>query len=189
MKNRLLIASLILLLVNVAFFVAVVLPARRAALVHAATLESLHTRMRSLRHEQWQQQALGSLQKNMGQFRERIPPQGAILALIRRVTSQAERLGVRVPSVRYQPQEVSGEDFLKLTVQMVVDGPYRGIRRFLYEIEGLQDPLIIEKVVLTSKGEVGRITLQLQMAAYFLSEGARSTVNPSRQEKGKGVRG
>ncbi|MFQ5658337.1 MAG: type 4a pilus biogenesis protein PilO, partial [Candidatus Methylomirabilales bacterium] len=148
-----------------------------------------HGRMRSLRHEQWQRQALKLLEESMGQFRERIPPQGAILAMIRRVTNQAEKLGVRVPSVRYQPKEVEGEDFLKLTVQMVVEGPYRGIRRFLYEIEGLQEPLIIEKVVLTSQGGIGRISLQLQMAAYFLSEGATNSVKPPVREKRTGVRG
>lgn len=189
MKHRLLFLALFLLLLNLAFFFGVTLPARRAVRAHAATLHDLHTQRRSLRHEQREQEILNSLRKRMGQFRNRIPPQGAILAMIRRVTDQAHRLDVYIPSVRYQPKEVKGEDLVKLTVQMEVEGRYAGIRRFLYEVEGLQEPLIIEKVVLTSKGVIGRITLRLQMAAYFLAEAVSSTGTMPMQEKGIRVPG
>ncbi len=188
MKSRMVFLALVLLFLNVAFFLVVVLPARRAVLVHAATLEDIHAQKRILRQEQRYQEILSSLHKRMEQFRNRIPPQGAILAMIRRVTDQAQRLDVYIPSVRYQPREVEGEDLVKLTVQMEVEGRYAGIRRFLYDIEGLQDPLIIEKVVLTSQGPTGRIKLRLQMAAYFLAETV-STVHVPMQEKQIGVRG
>jgi Tfp pilus assembly protein PilO len=96
--------------------------------------------------------------------------------MIRRVTDQARRLELEVPSVKYQPSEVKGDEVMKLTVQMELEGSYAGIRRFLYEVEGLQEPLSIEKVNLTSQtGQqqktMDRIALRLQMAAFFRAEG------------------
>jgi Tfp pilus assembly protein PilO len=118
----------------------------------------------------------------MGQFRNRIPPQESILAMIRRVTDQARRLNLYVPSVKYQPGEVPEDALVKLTVQMEVGGKYAAIRRFLYEIEGLQDPLLIEKVVLTSRRGMDRLSLRLAIAAYFLDEERR----PADREAGTG---
>jgi hypothetical protein len=53
---------------------------------------------------------------------------------------------------------------------MEVEGRYGAVRRFLYEVEGLQDPLMIERVALTSQRGIDRLNLRLEMAAYFLAE-------------------
>ncbi|MFQ5801933.1 MAG: type 4a pilus biogenesis protein PilO [Candidatus Methylomirabilales bacterium] len=194
MKHRLLFLALFLLLLNLAFFFLVILPARRALVVHAATLQDLQAQIRSLRHERRQQEVLDSVLKGVQQFRNRIPPQGTILSMIRRVTDQAQRLDLDVPSVNYQPAKVTEEELVKLTVQMEVEGSYGGVRRFLYEVEGLQDPLVIEKVVLTSRRGTDRLSLRLQMAAYFLVETDSGRVNrPATedplQEKEPGAQG
>jgi Tfp pilus assembly protein PilO len=159
-----------LLALNLAFFGLVIVPARQALRVHAATFQDLYARMASLRREQREQEILASLLKGMEQFRNRIPPQGAIPAMIRRVTDQARRLQLYVPSVKYQPGDVAEEELVKLTVQMEVEGGYGAIRRFLYEVEGLQDPLIVERVALSSARGIDRLNLRLEMAAYFLPE-------------------
>lgn len=183
MKHRLLYLAVFLLLLNVAFFSLAVLPARRAVRAHAATLQDLQVRMRSLRLEQREQKHIAAMRKGMEKFRNRIPPQGAILQMIRRITDQARRLQLHVPSVAYQPGEVPEDELVKLTVQMEVEGRYAAIRRFLYEVEGLQDPLMIEKLVLTTQREVDRLTLRLQMAAYFLAERSRTT--PANENQGQ----
>ncbi|MFQ5848657.1 MAG: type 4a pilus biogenesis protein PilO [Candidatus Methylomirabilales bacterium] len=170
MKHRLLYLAIGFLLLNLAFFMLTILPARRTVRAHAATVHALQTRMRTLRREQREQRLMAALLKGMEQFRSRIPPQGAIVAMIRRVTDQARRLHLYVPSVKYHPGEVPEEALVTLTVQMEVEGRYAAIRRFLYEIEGLQDPLMIEKLALTSQRGGDRLTLRLQMAAYFLAE-------------------
>lgn len=96
--------------------------------------------------------------------------------MVRRVTDLARKLRLSVPSIKYEPDEVTEEALVKLTVQMEVGGTYPAIRRFLYEIEGLQDPLLIEKLVLTSQRRMNRLSLRLEIAAYFLDE-ERSTAN------------
>lgn len=179
MKHRLLWLALFLLLLNLAFFAAVTLPTRRTVRAHAATVRDLQARIQSLRHEQREQQLVAALLKGMEEFRNRIPPQGAILQMIRRVTDQARRLKLHVPSVKYQPEEVPEEELVKLTVQMEVDGTYAAIRRFLYEVEGLQDPLVLEKLVLTSQRGKDRLSLRLEMAVYFLAEG--SSTGPGKE--------
>ena len=171
MKHRLLIVALALLLLNFVFFFVVILPARRTVRAHAAAVQDLQVRLQSLRHEQRQQQVLESLVKRMDQFRNGIPPHGAIIQMIRRVMDQARQLHLSVPSVTYQPVEVTEDPLVKLGVHMEVGGNYAAIRRFLYEVEGLQHPLVIEKLVLTSGQEMGRLSLRLEMAAYFLDEG------------------
>ena len=181
MKHRLLWLALFLLLLNLAFFAAVTLPIRRTVRAHAATVRDLQARMQSLRHEQREQQLVAALLKGMEEFRNRIPPQGAILQMIRRVTDQARRLKLHVPSVKYQPGEVPEEELVKLTVQMEVDGTYAAIRRFLYEVEGLQDPLVLEKLVLTSQRGKDRLSLRLEMAVYFLAEG--SSTGPAKENR------
>lgn len=179
MKHRLLWLALFLLLLNLAFFAAVTLPTRQTVRAHAATVRDLQARIQSLRHEQREQQLVAALLKGMEEFRNRIPPQGAILQMIRRVTDQARRLKLHVPSVKYQPEEVPEEELVKLTVQMEVDGTYAAIRRFLYEVEGLQDPLVLEKLVLTSQRGKDRLSLRLEMAVYFLTEG--SSTGPGKE--------
>lgn len=173
MRDRYLTLSLLLLLLNLSFFLFFVLPVRREAAAQGEILQNLQIRNRQLQQELKQQEVFLSLYKEAERYRHRIPPGGSILAMIRRVTDQAGRLTLEVPSVKYQPTEVKGEELMKLTVQMEVEGSYTGIRRFLYEVEGLQEPLSIEKVNLTSqtgqKG-AGRITLRLQMAAFFRAE-------------------
>ncbi len=182
MKHRLLLLTLALLLLNLAFFFLAILPTRRAVYVNAAAAQDLQNRIRSLRHEERQQELLVSLLNRMDQFRNQIPPHGAILQMIRRVTDLARKLRLSVPSVKYDPVEVTEEALVKLTVQMEVGGKYAAIRRFLYEIEGLQDPLLIEKVVLTSQRGMDRLSLRLAIAAYFLDE-ERS---PAKREAGAG---
>ncbi len=182
MKHRLLLLALALLLLNLAFFFLAILPTRRAVHVNAAAAQDLQNRIRSLRHEERQQELLVSLLNRMDQFRNQIPPHGAILQMIRRVTDLARKLRLSVPSVKYDPVEVTEEARVKLTVQMEVGGKYPAIRRFLYEVEGLQDPLLIEKLVLTSQQSMNRLSLRLKIAAYFLDE-ERST---AKREAGPG---
>jgi len=182
MRGRLLYIAGGVLLLNLAFFVVMLLPARSAVSDHAATLQDLQARVRSLRREQREQELVNSLLTGIEQFRTRIPPQGATLAMIRRLTDQARRLQLHVPSIRYQPTDLPEEALVKLAVQMEVDGPYGAIRRFLYELEGLQDPLMIEKLVLTNHRGTDRLTLRLQLAAFFLAESAG-------QEKGQTIPG
>ncbi|MFQ5883145.1 MAG: type 4a pilus biogenesis protein PilO [Candidatus Methylomirabilales bacterium] len=170
MKHRLLLLALALLLLNLAFFFLAILPTRRAVETNAAAAQDLQHRIRSLRHEERQQEMLVSLLNRMDQFRNRIPPHGAILQMVRRVTDLARKLRLAVPSVKYEPEEVTEEALVKLTVQMEVGGTYPAIRRFLYEIEGLQDPLLIEKLVLTNRRRQDRLSLRLEIAAYFLDE-------------------
>lgn len=170
MKPRLPYLAGALLALNLAFFGLAIVPARQALRVHAAAFQDLHARMGSLRREQREQELLASLLKGMEQFRNRIPPQGAIPAMIRRVTDQARRLQLHVPSVKYQPGDVSEEELVKLSVQMEVEGRYGAVRRFLYEVEGLQDPMMVERLVLTSQRGIDRLNLRLEMAAYFLAE-------------------
>lgn len=174
MKPRLIYLAGFFLFLNLAFFVLVILPARRAERAHAATLQVLHARMRVLRLEHRSQQVMQALLKKMDQFRNQIPPQGAILAMVRRVTDEAHRLNLHVPSVKYQPGDVREDKLVKLTVQMDVKGRYAAIRRFLYEVEGLQDPLMIEKLVLNSQRGANQLTLRLQLAAFFQGEADRT---------------
>jgi Tfp pilus assembly protein PilO len=170
MKSRLLYVAGFFLLLNLAFFVFAILPARRAERAQLAALQVLHARIRVLRLEHRSQQVMHALLGKMEQFRNQIPPQEAILAMVRRVTDEARRLELRIPSIKYQPGDVREDDLVKLTVQMEVAGSYGGVRRFLYEVEGLQDPLMIEKLVLSSQRGANQLTLQLQMAAFFLTE-------------------
>jgi hypothetical protein len=176
MKARLLPIAGLWLLLNLAFFVAVIMPAWTAIRDQAATAQDLQTRMGSLRREQREHELVNALLTGIEQFRHRIPPQGSILAMTRRLTDQAHRLQLHVPSIKYQPVPVPEEDLVRLAIQLDVEGPYGAIRRFLYELEGLQDPLMIEKLVLTNPRGTERLTLRLQLAAYFLAEGGSPKV-------------
>jgi len=174
MKDRYLILSLLLLLPNLAFFLLTVLPLRREAAAQGEILRELQSRNRQLQQELKQQEVLLSVYREAERYRHRIPPPGSIVAMIRRVTDQARRLDLEVPSVKYEPSEVKGGELTKVTVQMEVEGSYAGIRRFLYEVEGLQEPLSIEKLNLTSQAKdkgMDRIALRLQMAVFFRAEG------------------
>ncbi|MFQ5961435.1 MAG: type 4a pilus biogenesis protein PilO [Candidatus Methylomirabilales bacterium] len=183
MKPRLPYVAAFLLLLNVAFFFFAIIPAQRAERAHAATLQVLHARMRVLRLEHRSQQVMQALLKKMEQFRNQIPPQGAILAMVRRATDEARRLKLHVPSVRYEPGDVAEDELVKLTVQMEVEGRYAAIRRFLYEVEGLQDPLMIERLVLSSQRGANQLTLRLQLAAFFLGGVDRTKVKGTGTEQ------
>lgn len=158
---------IILFLGNLAFFLALVLPARARYLEQESSLRSLQAKVRTLR----QRQALfSSYTRTMGdteEFRASFPPRNEVTAVVGKIIRTVSGLSLELPSVEYRPLEEKKEGLLKLTFLMGVEGRYPQVRRFLYELMKYRRFLAIEKLALKGAGERDRVHLQLEMAAYF----------------------
>ncbi|MFQ5839638.1 MAG: type 4a pilus biogenesis protein PilO [Candidatus Methylomirabilales bacterium] len=165
-----LVAAGLILVVNLGVGVFVTLPLFRDVGSQGERLLSLETRTQSLRRDYRQRAMFLKAAERIAQYRQGIPPPGAIVSMIRRITNLGSKLSLEVVNGAYRPVEVREDDLLRLSFQMDIEGSYAGVRRFLYEIEGLPEPLAIERLTITDAArsrKAEQLRLRLEMASYF----------------------
>jgi Tfp pilus assembly protein PilO len=99
------------------------------------------------------------------------------LTTARRLTYSSLPELARKTGVRYQARTASNEEaerdaklgHMKLT--MVLQGDYRNIRQFIYELESAPNFVIIDDLTITEKSAGEAQTLTLNMSTYFRDTG------------------
>ena len=99
---------------------------------------------------------------------------GARLESFARLTALAASHDLTMERRSSSPRGVENSLLRKLDISMLLQGEYRDLRRFIYDLEVGNEFLVIEEIVLrrnenVSDGEV----LDLGLSTYYLSEGAR----------------
>ncbi len=167
--RRRLVALGVLALVNVGLFVAVLRPAAEWRSDRAAALARLDARLRALDAEERTRAAVATSRSQADAYEAGFPPRTEILAVTNRIQRVAEQFAVTVPAIDYRPATKGAEEspLTRVAIVMSVEGPYREVRRFIYEMEQLRRYLVIEKVSLRGRPGAGKIQLALELAAYF----------------------
>jgi len=108
-------------------------------------------------------------------FYEKVLP--ANLTTARRLTYASLPELARKTGVRYEARSASNEETEKnaklghMKIKMVLQGDYRNIRQFIYELESAPNFLIIDDLTITEKSANEAQTLTIDLSTYFRDKG------------------
>ncbi|MEK7205276.1 MAG: type 4a pilus biogenesis protein PilO [candidate division NC10 bacterium] len=156
-----------MLLANALVLALLVLPARNQRLQQENQLLDLQRRIRTLQREGQSGEVLLSALRQVEEFGRGYPRRAELVGVIGRITKLAQSLAVKVPAVEYQQADVKEAGLTRVTLLMGVEGSYKMIRRFLYELEGMRRHLVIERVSLKDPKGTSELQVQLQLAVYL----------------------
>ncbi len=101
-------------------------------------------------------------------FKARIPDHKGLTEVLNDIFRAARKNALQIPTGDYDPITVKETDISKYTIKFPVEGTYRQIKRFIYDIEVLPHILAVEEITFSSgKGE-GTIALNIKVSTYFL---------------------
>ena len=83
----------------------------------------------------------------------------------------ARKTGVRYEARSAATDESGDEKFGRMTMTMVLQGDYRNIRRFIYELESAPDFVIIDDLTITERDANEPQRLTINMSTYFRDKG------------------
>ncbi len=155
-----------LLVANALALVLLIFPARAQRTEQENRLLDLQRRIRALQQETQSSGGMLTALREVEEFGQGYPLQAELVSLVGRLTKEASALRLQVPSVSYRPEEVKEAGLTKVTLTMGVQGSYGGIRRYLYELEGLRRHLVIERLSIRDSKGTAEIEVQLQLALY-----------------------
>jgi len=109
-------------------------------------------------------------EQELATFYDKVLP--ADLSAARRMTyaslpALARRANVRYDASRSVIEPVKNQRLARLRINMVLEGDYDDVRRFIYELETTPSFVIIDHVTLAQGGPDGPLALSLELSAYF----------------------
>jgi Tfp pilus assembly protein PilO len=108
-------------------------------------------------------------------FYQKVLP--ADLTMARRLTYASLPELARKTGVRYEARSVSNDEADRTTklghmkIRMVLEGDYRNIRQFIYELESAANFVIIDDVTITERSADQSQTLTIDLSTYFRDKG------------------
>ncbi|MCK4738385.1 MAG: type 4a pilus biogenesis protein PilO [Deltaproteobacteria bacterium] len=136
-------------------------------------LESLEVRVEAIKSgdvsgEDALAYLVSKTQADVAKFKASLPSKEALTTLLKDVYKSAKRNKVKIPEGSYSPKTVEEASILKYTISLPVEGRYKDIKKFVYDIETLKRPLVVDEISFSrSKGSKGVVALHIQLSAYF----------------------
>lgn len=113
--------------------------------------------------------SLDDARKNIAVFKKRFTNQQGLTRVIDRVFDSARRNGLSISAGEYSPETIKETGVYKYSISFPVEGRYSQIKKFIYGIETMKYPVVIEGINLSgSKGAEGTINLKIRISTYFL---------------------
>jgi Tfp pilus assembly protein PilO len=113
--------------------------------------------------------------QELASFYEKVLP--ADLTTARRLTYASLPELAKKTGVRYDARTASNDDTEKtaklghMKIRMVLQGDYRNIRQFIYELESAPEFVIIDDLTITERAVGDPQTLTIDMSTYFVDKG------------------
>jgi Tfp pilus assembly protein PilO len=113
--------------------------------------------------------------QELSAFYEKVLP--ADLQAARRLTYASLVELARKTGVRYEARTASNDDTDKdiklghMKIKMVLEGDYRNIRQFIYELESAPEFVIIDDLTISEQQATQSQTLTINMSTYFRDKG------------------
>ena len=136
---------------NAGVYVFVLQPLQETQRAQQQHLLAVQARIRAL---QGQARALEAQVKALQQveaYWEQFPEREALAGVTGELTRIAERLGLKLPAVTYQPEPLKEARLLRVRLTLGVEGRYEQLRRFLYELEKRRQYLVVERLGLSEQ--------------------------------------
>lgn len=100
-----------------------------------------------------------------------LPPSlsGARRMTLVRFAQLADSTGLEIVGRReYEPEAIRGSRLTRLKMRLTLAGTYADLRRFIHEIEGAREFIVIDHVELAeATGDAGPLVLSLELSTYF----------------------
>lgn len=165
-----------LLLLNVAAYLLLnhVATPRRDALERQ--LMDLQSRLRQSRQSAAEAKSPAEIYRqgeaDLQKFRAAIPAKNEFPALLGEIFSLADRAGLSIERIGYQPKEVEGQGLLRYGLAFSVHGDYGQLKRFIHSLERSQRLIVIDGLTLSGGREPGeaQVELRLQLTTFFRTE-------------------
>ncbi len=155
---------------NAAFYVFVLQPLQEAQGAQQQHLLAVQARIRALRDQARALEAQVKALQQVEAYWEQFPGREELAGITGELTQIAERLGLKLPGVTYQPEPLKEARLLRIRLTLGVEGRYEPLRRFLYELEKRRHYLVVERLGLSERrggAPSGQAAMQLTVAAYF----------------------
>jgi hypothetical protein len=68
--------------------------------------------------------------------------------------------------MNFQLLETASPQWTRVDLQFNARGTYAGVRRFLAALEGVDEPYVIQSIVLDKEGQTGQIIARLVVSIY-----------------------
>jgi Tfp pilus assembly protein PilO len=155
---------------NVLFYLQGLQPLIEARQGHSQRLLALQGKIRAL---QAQGEALEGQMETLQEaeeFRLQFPERNQVVRVGGELKQIAATLGLRMPSIAYQPEPSKDADLLRVKLNLSVEGTYEQVRRFLYELEKRRQYLVVEQMGLTEQrgqASTSHVAMQLGLSGYF----------------------
>lgn len=102
-------------------------------------------------------------------FKKELPDRHKLTKIAEKIYNTAQKNGLKIAAGDYRPDIVKETDISRYTISFPVEGHYTQIKRFIYDIETLSYPIVIEELILTkNKTDEGIIGLNIKISTYFL---------------------
>ncbi len=102
-------------------------------------------------------------------FKKMLPRHRSISKILGEVFGAARKNGLKIGSGDYSPETVKDMDISKYTFSFNVEGGYAQVKKFIYELESSNYPIVIEEISLArAKDGGGAIALNMNVSIYFM---------------------
>lgn len=170
----LLISSLLLLNVAAYLLLSYVASPKRDALERE--LMDLQSRVRQSRQLAVEAKSPAEIYRrgeaDLQKFRTAIPAKSEFSALLGEIFSLADKAGLSIDRIGYQPKEIEGQRVLRYGLAFSVHGDYGQVKRFIHSLEQSERLIVIDGLTLSGGRESGeaQVELRLQLTTFFRTE-------------------
>lgn len=109
---------------------------------------------------------------DLQKFRAAIPAKSEFPALLGEIFSLADKTGLSIERIGYQPGEVDGQGLLRYGLAFSVHGDYGQVKRFIHFLERSDRLIVIDGLTLSGGRAAGeaQVELRLQLTTFFRTE-------------------
>lgn len=113
--------------------------------------------------------------QDLQSFREAIPNKESFSELIGDISVLANRAGLEIDQITYDPEEKPEERLLVYSLSFTVSGSYRQLKKFIHSLEHSPRLIVIQELSLSGSSEKQQesVRMQIRLSTYFTSEVAR----------------
>ncbi|VAV82293.1 hypothetical protein MNBD_DELTA01-24 [hydrothermal vent metagenome] len=163
----------VVILINMVFAVTT----QKGRSVEASALELRSRELRSLEHKGLSSTGAVSLQAASARAsqeveafkKEKLVKGSELTRVLDEVFKAARRSGLKIKSADYNPVTIKDTDISRYLFSFPVEGNYRQIRRFIYDIENSKRMLVVEGITMhSSKKAAGSIGVEIELSIYFI---------------------
>jgi len=175
-RQRALPALLGVLLLNVGVFAAYTFP--RTLQVRSATSRALAARTEAEREREavaelrQRSDVIRANTQDAERFYETVAPRRTdVMAVVEDVEKMAKEPGLKPGPRAFAPADVKDPRLVRVKITLPLEGSYDQLVGFLDRVERSKYFLTVDRISLRGGGREGTATLQVELSAYFRSEG------------------